>query len=157
MVTCASDCTGSAGLSVESPLKAALTGLELVLARAQIWEESAAKHVSLGSQLEGVAGLATRWRRLELSAWRNLLKTTQHRHAAGMLAPIAPIALSALVCTERKESLSWQAWVMGVPVWSILTTIYTVEDSKRSPKAWGGGGFKGWGGGGGGGAVHTGG
>lgn len=72
------------GLSVESPLKAALTGLELVLARAQIWEESAAKHVSLGPQLEGVAALATRWRRLELSAWRNLLKTTQQRHAAGV-------------------------------------------------------------------------
>ena len=84
---------------MESPLKAALTGLELVLARAQIWEESAAKHVSLGPQLEGVAALATRWRRLELSAWRNLLKTTQHRHAAGMLAPIA---LSGLVCTERR-------------------------------------------------------
>ena len=72
-----------AGLSVQSPLKAALTGLELVLARAQIWEESAAKHVSLGPQLEGVAALATRWRRLELAAWRNLLNTTRSRHAAG--------------------------------------------------------------------------
>lgn len=68
---------------MQSPLKAALTGLELVLARAQIWEESAAKHVSLASELEGVAALATRWRRLELAAWRNLLKTTRSRHAAG--------------------------------------------------------------------------
>ena len=73
------------GLSVQSPLKAALTGLELVLARAQIWEESAAKHVSLAAQLEAVAGLATRWRRLELAAWRNLLNTTRSRHAAGEL------------------------------------------------------------------------
>ena len=72
-----------AGLSVQSPLKAALTGLELVLARAQIWEESAAKHVSLAGELEGVAALATRWRRLELAAWRNLLNTTRSRHAAG--------------------------------------------------------------------------
>lgn len=71
---------------MESPLKAALTGLELVLARAQIWEESAAKHVSLAAELEGVAGLATRWRRLELAAWRNLLNTTRARHAAGMHA-----------------------------------------------------------------------
>ena len=75
-----------AGLSVQSPLKAALTGLELLLARAQIWEESAAKHVSLGSELEGVAALATRWRRLELAAWRNLLNTTRSRHAAGQLS-----------------------------------------------------------------------
>lgn len=74
-----------AGLSVQSPLKAALTGLELLLARAQVWEESAAKHVSLARQLEAVAALATRWRKLELAAWRNLLKTTRSRHAAGKL------------------------------------------------------------------------
>lgn len=73
------------GLSVGSPLKAALTGLELVLARAQIWEESAAKHVSLGQELVAVAALATRWRKLELAAWRNLLNTTRHRHAAGLV------------------------------------------------------------------------
>lgn len=72
-----------AGLSVQSPLKAALTGLELLLARAQVWEESAAKHVSLAQQLEAVAALATRWRKLELAAWRNLLNTTRSRHAAG--------------------------------------------------------------------------
>lgn len=79
-----------AGLSVQSPLKAALTGLELLLARAQIWEESAAKHVSLGGELEGVAALATRWRRLELAAWRNLLNTTRSRHAAGQCLHIMP-------------------------------------------------------------------
>lgn len=71
---------------MQSPLKAALTGLELLLARAQIWQESAAKHVSLEHQLEGVAGLATRWRRLELASWQNLLTTTRLRHAAGGLS-----------------------------------------------------------------------
>ena len=86
-----------AGLSVQSPLKAALTGLELLLARAQIWEESAAKHVSLGAELEGVAALATRWRRLELAAWRNLLNTTRSSHAAGQLS----VLLLCHCCTER--------------------------------------------------------
>ncbi|KAL0049173.1 hypothetical protein WJX82_008148 [Trebouxia sp. C0006] len=76
-------CDRLTGLSVQSPLKAALTGLELLLARAQVWEESAAKHVSLAKQLEAVAALATRWRKLELAAWRNLLNTTRSRHAAG--------------------------------------------------------------------------
>ncbi|KAL0028971.1 hypothetical protein WJX77_009058 [Trebouxia sp. C0004] len=76
-------CDRLTGLSVQSPLKAALTGLELLLARAQVWEESAAKHVSLARELEAVAALATRWRKLELAAWRNLLNTTRSRHAAG--------------------------------------------------------------------------
>lgn len=83
---------------MQSPLKAALTGLELLLARAQIWEESAAKHVSLGAELEGVAALATRWRRLELAAWRNLLNTTRSRHAAGQLS----VLLLCHCCTEHE-------------------------------------------------------
>ena len=35
----------AAALPVRAPLKASLTGLELLLARAQLWEETAAKHV----------------------------------------------------------------------------------------------------------------
>ena len=101
-----------AGLSVQSPLKAALTGLELLLARAQIWEESAAKHVSLGAELEGVAALATRWRRLELAAWRNLLNTTRSRHAAGQLSlPVADACIGCLhlvlACINLHCGLLW--------------------------------------------------
>ncbi len=70
-------------LPVAAPLKTALTGVELLLARAQLWEESAAKHVSLAPQLASLASLATRWRRLELASWRCLLVKTAERHAAG--------------------------------------------------------------------------
>lgn len=68
---------------VDSPLKAALTGLELLLARAQLWQETAAKHVSLGAQLEAVASLAGRWRKLELASWRRLLQRTIRHYAEG--------------------------------------------------------------------------
>ena len=61
--------------------------MELLLARAQLWEESAAKHVSMAPQLASLAGLATRWRRLELASWRCLLLKTAERHAAGLHAP----------------------------------------------------------------------
>ena len=70
-------------MSVNSPLKALLTGLELLLARAQVWEETAAKHVSIAAQLKVVAALATRWRRIELVGWRALLKRTVARAEAG--------------------------------------------------------------------------
>jgi midasin len=71
------------GLPLTTPLKAALTGLELLLARAQVWEETAARHVTLTQQLAAVAGLATRWRKLELASWKGLLERVQLRHAAG--------------------------------------------------------------------------
>ncbi|GAB4814208.1 hypothetical protein N2152v2_001254 [Parachlorella kessleri] len=68
-------------LPVTSPLKQLLTGVELLLARAQVWEETAAKHVSLSGQLGQVAALASRWRQLELASWRGLLQRTVHRFA----------------------------------------------------------------------------
>eukprot|EP00198_Chlamydomonas_reinhardtii_P014222 XP_001703559.1 predicted protein [Chlamydomonas reinhardtii] len=61
-------------LPLTSPLKAALTGLELLLSRAQVWEETAAQFVSLKAQLGPLAALAARWRRLELSSWKSLLR-----------------------------------------------------------------------------------
>ncbi|KAF6262490.1 hypothetical protein COO60DRAFT_1699221 [Scenedesmus sp. NREL 46B-D3] len=69
------------GLPLTVPLKQALTGLELLLARAQVWEETAAKHVSLKPQLAAVAGLATRWRKLELASWKGLLERVRAGHA----------------------------------------------------------------------------
>ena len=70
-------------MPVDSALKAALTGLELLLARAQLWQETAAKHVSLGTHLEAVASLAGRWRKLELASWRRLLQRTITQYAQG--------------------------------------------------------------------------
>ena len=43
------------------------------LALTQLWEVSAAKHVSLAPQLAAAAALATRWRRAELRSWPHLL------------------------------------------------------------------------------------
>jgi len=49
----------------------------------QVWEETAAKYVSVGAELAAVAGLATRWRRLELASWRGTLARVAAVHAAG--------------------------------------------------------------------------
>lgn len=82
-------------MAAEAPLKAALTGLELLLARSQVWQETAASHVSLTPQLERLAALALRWRRLQLSAWRSLIRTLARRHAAGAAA--RPFALTTRI------------------------------------------------------------
>lgn len=51
--------------------------------RTQVWEETAAKYVSVAPQLSAVAALATRWRRLELASWRGTLARVAAAHAAG--------------------------------------------------------------------------
>lgn len=49
----------------------------------QVWEETAAKHVTIKAELTAVAALATRWRKLELASWRSTLRRVAVQHAAG--------------------------------------------------------------------------
>lgn len=70
-------------MSMRSPLKGLLTGIEILLSKAQLWEETAARHVSLQKQLKDVSGLSRRWRRLELNGWRTILRKTMGRVAEG--------------------------------------------------------------------------
>ena len=55
-------CNRIMSLPACGPLKSALTGVELLLSRAQTWEEGAASHVSIAPQLAACAALARRWR-----------------------------------------------------------------------------------------------
>eukprot|EP00884_Botryococcus_braunii_P010665 jgi/Botrbrau1/195/Bobra.0022s0175.1 len=66
-----------------TPLKAALTGLELLLARSQLWQETAPASLKLTEHLSRVTQLAARWRRAELASWRTLLAASARHHAAG--------------------------------------------------------------------------
>ena len=58
---------------VTTPLVKVVTGLELVLERAQDWEQNAHRGVSLAAQLEEVTDLVLRWRKLELDCWKRCL------------------------------------------------------------------------------------
>lgn len=60
-----------------------MTGAEQLLSKAQLWQQTAASHVSLGPQLTPLAALTQRWRRLELLSWQQVLTHAQERHAAG--------------------------------------------------------------------------
>ena len=93
-----SDHYALAGLPAQSALKAVMTGVELLLARAQLWQTTAAQRVSLQEQLQPLGSLAARWRRLELQAWHNLLDDARARHAAGTPSSAC---LSLLCLSER--------------------------------------------------------
>ncbi|KAG7401289.1 AAA ATPase midasin [Phytophthora boehmeriae] len=69
---------------ISSPLVRTLTGVELLLRKAQEWEAYAAKAYSISDELGVLSSLVTRWRKLELYSWPHLLlvKEKQHRLAA---------------------------------------------------------------------------
>lgn len=83
------------GLSVRAPLRAAMTGVELLVDRAQLWEQSAARHVSIAPQLTAVEALARRWRKFELSSWQMLLQQAMQRHASGVQSLFSPTRTSS--------------------------------------------------------------
>lgn len=67
-------CKRVLSLPPSTPVVKALVGLELLLNKAQIWQEGAARHVSLAAELDEVARLVARWRKAELASWPSLLE-----------------------------------------------------------------------------------
>ncbi|KAI9911746.1 hypothetical protein PsorP6_009691 [Peronosclerospora sorghi] len=69
---------------ISSPLVRTLTGVELLLRKAQEWEMYAARACSISDELGPLSALVVRWRKLELYSWPHLLyvKEKQHRTAA---------------------------------------------------------------------------
>ena len=59
----------------------AMHGLEIILRKAQEWEQHASSLVKLGTPLQDVSELVARWRKLELSSWGTLLDARCRRFA----------------------------------------------------------------------------
>uniref|UniRef100_A0A3P8WSX5 Midasin n=1 Tax=Cynoglossus semilaevis TaxID=244447 RepID=A0A3P8WSX5_CYNSE len=66
--------------SLASPLAKFLNGLEILLSKAQDWENNASRSVSLRKELEQVTQLIIQWRKLELSCWSSSLDNAIKRH-----------------------------------------------------------------------------
>ncbi|TDH69545.1 hypothetical protein CCR75_002271 [Bremia lactucae] len=65
---------------ISSPLVRTLTGVELLLRKAQEWEMYAARAYSMTDELSALSALVTRWRKLELYSWPHLLSVKEKRH-----------------------------------------------------------------------------
>uniref|UniRef100_A0A674DWW2 Midasin n=1 Tax=Salmo trutta TaxID=8032 RepID=A0A674DWW2_SALTR len=66
--------------SLASPLAKFLNGLEILLSKAQDWENNASRKVSLRRELEPVTNLIIQWRKLELNCWSSSLDNALKRH-----------------------------------------------------------------------------
>lgn len=67
---------------ISSPLARTLTGVELLLRKAQEWEAYAARNYSISTELGALSTLVTRWRKLELYSWPHLLRVKEKQHQA---------------------------------------------------------------------------
>ncbi|XP_036895348.1 midasin isoform X2 [Sturnira hondurensis] len=65
---------------LSSPISKFLNGLEILLAKAQDWEENASRALSLRKHLDSVSQMIIRWRKLELNCWSVSLDNTMKRH-----------------------------------------------------------------------------
>ncbi|CAL8311820.1 unnamed protein product [Lota lota] len=66
--------------SLASPLAKFLYGMEVLLSKAQDWENNASRSLSLRKELELVTQIIVQWRKLELSCWSNSLDNASRRH-----------------------------------------------------------------------------
>ncbi|CAK6975580.1 Hypothetical predicted protein [Scomber scombrus] len=66
--------------TLASPLAKFLNGLEILLSKAQDWENNASRSVSLRKELEPVTQLIIQWRKLELNCWSSSLDNALKRH-----------------------------------------------------------------------------
>ncbi|XP_008936093.1 PREDICTED: midasin, partial [Merops nubicus] len=65
---------------LSSPLSKFLNGLEILLAKAQDWEENASRALSLRKHLDSVTQLIIQWRKLELNCWSVSLDNIMKQH-----------------------------------------------------------------------------
>ncbi|KAK3098216.1 hypothetical protein FSP39_017284 [Pinctada imbricata] len=64
-----------------APVIKYLTGMELLVEKAQEWESNAAKHVSLMKELGDISLVIMEWRKLELSCWSQCLDVVQSKQS----------------------------------------------------------------------------
>ncbi|XP_040839706.1 midasin isoform X2 [Ochotona curzoniae] len=65
---------------LSSPISKFLNGLEILLAKAQDWEENASRALSLRKHLDVVSQMIIRWRKLELNCWSMSLDNILKHH-----------------------------------------------------------------------------
>ncbi len=68
------------GLNAQSSVAQLLAGAQIVLTKAQAWEDVASQDVSLRLCLKPISCLVVRWRTFELEGWRNLVKASEDHH-----------------------------------------------------------------------------
>ncbi|KAM9704373.1 midasin [Menidia menidia] len=110
--------------SLASPLAKFLNGLEILLSKAQDWENNASRSVSLRKELEPVTQLIIQWRKLELSCWSNSLDNAMKRHTEKSTKHWLPIyQLVETYLQEQRTEASTGEDVQRLSLSSVSSTL----------------------------------
>ncbi|KAJ3340670.1 AAA ATPase midasin [Gonapodya sp. JEL0774] len=66
---------------VQSPVSKFLTGVELLLQKCNVWEETTSRLYSIRECIDSLTHLIVRWRKLELHSWQDLFLLQKHKSA----------------------------------------------------------------------------
>jgi midasin len=110
-----------------------LSSLELLLRKAEEWEQFAASHTSLRAEMKLLSILIERWRRLELQSWEHLLRckeltyvkqAMQHwfslsrvLHSMPLLAEVQQAGSADKVASLKVGNHDWKGIVAQAPSW----------------------------------------
>jgi MoxR-like ATPase len=91
-------------LHTSTPVGKLLMTVQLLLVKAQEWEQFAAKHVSLHVEMAGLSVLIGRWRELELKSWGQLLRCKEQSYVQTAMTYWFSLARSLNSPPEIKSS-----------------------------------------------------
>lgn len=87
-------------MPLHSPVAAVLAGVEVVLRKAQGWEQYAHKGVTLEDELRELSSLIVRWRALELKSWPGLLDARERTYVRKVKSTLI-LAMMRLACSRE--------------------------------------------------------
>lgn len=146
-------------LHTSTPVGKLLMTVQLLLVKAQEWEQFAAKHVSLQLEMAGLSVLIGRWRELELRSWSQLLRCKEQGYVQTAMmywftlarslnsepdlkTPTAAINIDDLTAKnkqleiERKRKDVWPGLAELTPQWlwvgSSSTPTFTSDDTQNT-------------------------
>lgn len=134
-------CRRITSLGVHDPLKRIMTGIELLLSRAQQWEVGAAKHVSLDKELTVLISLVGRWRKFELAGWRSLIDSVK-QNLTNPANQVLSVHLHCVVSIDASVCLQWSSPVMNCLVldaqfWFVLYGLvfayHSIHEGSKLP------------------------
>lgn len=118
-----------------------MSGLEVILRKAQDWEQHASQRVQLGAPLKEISTIVASWRKLELQSWSNLLtmrekrrgiRATQHwPRMYGLVHNIGERGGDDSTKVKRRANVAYSpSWVWkGFPA---MTTKLSVDGDTKS-------------------------
>ena len=83
-----------------------LAGLEVLLHRAQDWEEHAARHVTLEDELKAIRAVVARWRGVEVKRWPSLIQGVEERSVSSEVLE-SFLRLRELIPTTQNSIPAW--------------------------------------------------